>query len=64
MVKYDHKGWADASSFHPMKGDLITLKCIKNDKENKINGWWNGNEWDGYKLKKDMIVIAWRKDHE
>lgn len=59
MVAYDENGFADATLFHPIDYDLLTLRL--HGKEDPIKGWCCGNSWDGFKMQDSDIVTHWKK---
>ena len=67
-VEFDDRGWADANKFRPSKYDLVLLKILREqlDFSHPLVGWWTGNTWDGFKIRPNDEVIAWKKtgDHQ
>ena len=56
-VRYGHEKWVDPKFCYPRMFDLVNIQV----KSGEIPGWWDGREWDGYKLEQNDIVFYWRK---
>lgn len=56
-VHYDIEGWVDVNQYLPGEYDLCLLKTPKRT----ITGWHTGQSWDGLKLKRDEIVLYWKR---
>lgn len=52
--------WVD----FPQPYELLWLKVTYpgNKKCLLVAGWWNGQAFEGYKLRKDMRVIQWMRN--
>jgi hypothetical protein len=59
MFEYDEDGWADASRFLPLDFDLCNVKV--KDKPKTYSGWHTANYWDGLNIKKDDVILYWKK---
>jgi hypothetical protein len=52
----DYDGWIDVEFCKPLPYDLVKMKT-----PSKIcNGWWNGREWEGIRLREDEKVLYWK----
>lgn len=59
-VKTDEDGWTTTDKFLPRAYDLVYLKI-----EDRIKmGWYNGNSWDGYKIKPKDKPYYWKRKIE
>jgi len=56
-VPKDKEGWANASHFVPLKGELMMLKM--DDRE--VIGWWGGAYWFGPRIKEKDRVTKWKQ---
>lgn len=56
-VKFDPGGWAEEKRFRPFPYDLVKIKTTDHFR----TGWWNGNNWDGLRLKPDEKVLYWKQ---
>jgi hypothetical protein len=55
-VTTDGQGWANPALYRPFPYDLVLL-----DTGTTIRpGWWSGIDWDGYRLRPDEKVQAWK----
>ena len=63
-VKYDREGWAKAEQVRPLPFDMTLLKVERQGKilAKFIPGWWNGDKWEGRKMKDEDKVINWKRD--
>lgn len=59
-VETDKDGWVDAEVYLPISFDLVYL----DDREKIVKGWWNGNKWEGLRVKKDIKVKRWKRETE
>lgn len=55
-VPKDKEGWADASKYVPLKGELMILKMQDRD----VIGWWAGAYWFGHRVKEKDRVSKWK----
>jgi hypothetical protein len=56
-VIFDAGGWADPNRNYPRAFDMVLLQL-----ENRcVKGWWDGREWDGYRLLPSDKVFYWKK---
>ncbi len=59
-VKSDWLGWVNVKEWLPYPFDLVHLKLGDKSK----TGWYTGAKWDGYKLKPEDHVEAWKYKNE
>lgn len=61
-VEYTPDGWADASMYRPLSCDMITLRIVSSydGSIREINAWWDGQKWDGIRLRKADKIVSWR----
>jgi hypothetical protein len=62
MCDYDKDGYSDATLFHPLDYDLLTVKL--KGKKNTIKAWCCGNSWDGLLMEDGDIVTFWKKSKQ
>ena len=60
-VLFDKDLWAKSTDFLPKEYDLCNLKT---DTNKYLNGWHNGNSWDGLNVKRDTNIEYWQKKVE
>lgn len=60
-VEYDLDGWADCARFLPEDFDLVFMR-LKRDRI--IPGWIAGKTWAGLRLKKEDVVLFWKRKEE
>lgn len=58
-VKYQKGHWADPKYYLPLDYDLLHLKI--EGKEELLPGWCIGSRWEGYRLKPEDKILAWKK---
>lgn len=56
----DFDGWVDAERYRPYPYDLVLLKPQSKAKP----GWWNGAQWEGYRLKEEEKVYYWKQEEK
>lgn len=49
--------WADASIYRPLQCELVTARTAKGK---RIPVWWNGYQWEGYRLNDTDKVLFWK----
>jgi hypothetical protein len=54
------KGWVEVLKFLPIPFDLMYLRV--KDKGRTVSGWWNGQNWEGLRLKKEEKVLKWKRN--
>ena len=61
-IEYLDDGWVDVKKFLPYDYDL----CSLNTGKKILTGWYCGNSWDGYKIKKEDEILFWKRkfDHD
>lgn len=59
-VPTDQDKWVNDLKYVPIPYDLLFLR-IKGSSRPK-NGWWNGTEWEGLRLKPFDKVTAWKRN--
>lgn len=60
-IRFDVDGWANSKKFLPEDFDLVLLRLKR---ERTIPGWINGMKWEGIRLKKDDLVMFWKRNEE
>ena len=58
-IPMDKEHWITDLTYRPIPFDLLYLK-IKDLLKVKA-GWWNGEAWQGLRLKQEDEVIAWKR---
>lgn len=58
--EYIKDGWIESKLILPIPYELIKLK--EDWTKPSYPGWWNGSEWDGYRIKKEINYKLWRRD--
>jgi hypothetical protein len=59
-VPTDADKWVFDLTFRPIAYDLLYLK-VKGAFRIK-SGWWNGDLWEGLRLKPDDTILAWKRN--
>ena len=52
----DEDGWIDASMYIPRNYQLVLLMTHKGAMK---KGWWDGTEWDGFRLRDNDRIVSW-----
>lgn len=52
-------GWIPVGLYYPIPYDLLYLRIKGACK--LLTGWWNGKAWEGLRIAKDAIVMAWKR---
>lgn len=60
-VQYNEEGWVDAAKYLPGDCDMMYLDVL--DKE-IIPGWIHGIQWQGLRLRKNDVVVNWKRKPE
>lgn len=61
-IPTDEYKWVYNLLYKPIPFDLLHLKL--NETLKVKSGWWNGEDWEGLRLKTDEKIIAWKRNHE
>jgi hypothetical protein len=56
----DGHDWICAKRYLPISFDLMHLN-VKN-KPKHVSGWWNGEKWEGLRLRPGDRVIKWKRN--
>jgi hypothetical protein len=56
------EGWVDTIKYLPLAFDIMHLR-IKG-KFRLASGWWNGQNWEGLRLRKDDRITAWKRNFD
>jgi len=52
----DKEGWIDGRLYRPFAYDLVLIQTQSRVKP----GWWNGQAWEGLRIKDDDEIICWK----
>jgi hypothetical protein len=55
-------GWVSNLKCLPIPFDLMYMKVKQREKI--ISGWWNGQGWEGLRMKKGEKVIKWKRNQD
>jgi len=55
---FNEHGWADANDYKPIPYDILYLKTSTGK---VVKGWWAEFFFDGLRLKKEDVVVKWRR---
>lgn len=50
--------WISIRLYLPFPYDLVIVQTAC---KREILAWFNGDSWDGYKLKKTYVILRWKR---
>ena len=60
-IPTDLDGWVDPDKYKPVTYDLIYILLATGK---VISGWWNGKEWYSRRMKKEDVIVKWKKQKQ
>jgi hypothetical protein len=60
-ISKDKDGWISFLIYCPILFELVEIKTIE---KTIFKAWYNGRAWEGYRFKKQIPVIKWRRIKE
>lgn len=61
-LEVDREGFVVCAKIRPYPFDLVELKL--KGRHRPISAWWNGQEWEGLRVRKHHTILAWRRHEE
>jgi hypothetical protein len=56
-MQKDPDGWIDVKHAYPINYEMVQILI---EEKRPINGWWNGSQWEGFRLEIGDKVLCWR----
>lgn len=61
-IPTDINGWVLNLKYMPIPFDMMYVR-LKN-KPKVISAWWNGQNWEGLRMREGDEVINWKRNHD